>query len=771
MPPSSPSLFELLFKFPSAAFARGDLELGVSRTMAIPLLLGAVAVVLLAAATYARTGSKASRADRAVLAGMRGVAVALLLFCLLRPVLVVSAAVPRRNTVAILVDDSRSMRIGDWNGRPRHAFVDSAFAPQAPLVTALGEQFNLRFYRFSALAERSQGVADQRYAGARTSLGAALDRARQDLADVPLAGFVVVSDGADNAPGALTEPLLALRARGVPVSAVGLGRETFDADVEVARVEAPRTALKGTAMAVDVVLRHSGLGGSTVPVVVEDGGRIVARREVTLPPTGEATPVRVLVPAAEAGARHLAVRVPGRRGEAVVENNERQALVVVADRREKVLYVEGEPRFELKFLRRAVADDENLHLVALQRTAENKYLRLGVDDSLDLASGFPTTREELFGYRAVILGSVEASTFTPDQLRMLADFVSERGGGLLMLGGRHSFAEGGYARTALADVLPVVLDGVGRDSASVAEVSVQLTPAGASTPSLQLAADERASAARWRMLPPLTAVNDVRRAKPGATVLLTGAAGAERSAAGAGGRRVVLASQRYGRGRAAAFAVQDSWLWQMHADMAVDDMTHELFWRQMLRWLVSGAPGVVTVTPSTDRPVPGEAVTLRAEVRDAEFRSVNGGTVVAHVTAPSGATADVPLEWSVERDGEYRATFTPREAGVHEVRVEARRPGADTAMADPVFVEAAEPQDEYFDAAMRAPLLKRIAAETGGRFYTPATVRTLAEDLRFTRSGVTVTERRELWDMPIVFLLLGSLVAGEWAYRRARGLA
>src|SRR5215208_745516 len=424
MPPSSPSLFELLFKFPSAAFARGDLQLGVSRAAILPLLVAAAAVVLLAATSYARTRAKASRTDRAVLAGMRTAAVALLLFCLLRPVLVVSAAVPRRNTVVVLVDDSRSMRVGDWNGRPRHAFVASAFAPQAPLVTALGEQFNLRFYRFAAAAERSPGVADQRYAGARTSLGAALDRARQDLADVPAAGFVVVSDGADNAPGALAEPLLALRARGVPVFTVGVGRETFDADVEVARVEAPRSALKGTAMAVDVVLRHTGLGGSTVPVVVEDGGRIVAKRDVTLPPTGEATPVRVLVPATEAGARHLVVRVPGQRGEAVVENNARQALVVVADRREKVLYVEGEPRFELKFLRRAVADDDNLHLVALQRTAENKYLRLGVDDSLDLASGFPTTREELFGYRAVILGSVEASTFTPDQLRMLADFVS-----------------------------------------------------------------------------------------------------------------------------------------------------------------------------------------------------------------------------------------------------------------------------------------------------------------------------------------------------------
>ena len=117
-------------------------------------------------------------------------------------------------------------------------------------------------------------------------------------------------------------------------------------------------------------------------------------------------------------------------------------LVQVLDRREKILYFEGEPRFELKFIRRAVAEDKNLQVVCLQRTSQNKFLRLDVDDAEELAGGFPKTREELFKYRGLILGSVEASFFTADQLRMIAEFVSQRGGGLLTLGGRHSFAEG-----------------------------------------------------------------------------------------------------------------------------------------------------------------------------------------------------------------------------------------------------------------------------------------------------------------------------------------
>jgi uncharacterized membrane protein len=130
-----------------------------------------------------------------------------------------------------------------------------------------------------------------------------------------------------------------------------------------------------------------------------------------------------------------------------VENNRREVLIRVADREEKILYFEGEPRFEVKFLRRAVDGDHNLRVVTLLRTSENKFYRVGVDDAEELSGGFPKTREELYKYRGLILGSIEASFFSAEQLRMIGEFVSERGGGLLMLGGRHSFSEGGYAGT------------------------------------------------------------------------------------------------------------------------------------------------------------------------------------------------------------------------------------------------------------------------------------------------------------------------------------
>jgi hypothetical protein len=215
-----------------------------------------------------------------------------LVVCLLRPVLVLSAAVPRRNTVALVIDDSRSMRVADQDGEARSAWVRRAMAEDTPLRRRLEERFAVRVYRFSDVARPVDSMGALRYDGDRSRVGAALQRVRDDLAGVPVAGVVLVSDGADGAPAALADASLALRAAGMPVFAVGVGREATAADVEVRRVEAPRRVLHGSAVTLDVALAHAGLGGRRVPVVVEEGGRIVASQEVTLPRGATRPPCR-----------------------------------------------------------------------------------------------------------------------------------------------------------------------------------------------------------------------------------------------------------------------------------------------------------------------------------------------------------------------------------------------------------------------------------------------------------------------------------------------
>jgi uncharacterized membrane protein len=759
------TVFEFLFKYRPDIFAQGEFHFAPSSIVYLAFIAvgAAVATTFI---SYRKVRGTGRGRDRVVLVALRLAVLALACFCLLRPVLVLRAAVPQQNFLGVLVDDSRSMRIAD-GGEPRASAIARLMATEnGQLLPGLSERFVVRLFRFSSSTERFGRASDLTFSGSESRLGEALQRARDELAGLPVAGLVMLTDGADTTERTITESLLSLKADGIPVFTVGIGQERLARDIQVNRIAVPATVLKGTSLVVDAVVTHAGFAGQSVALNVESEGRIVGTEKVTLAADGEPASVRVHFTAADAGAHLFRFRIPPQEGEAVTENNVREALISVRDDREKILYFEGEPRFEVKFARRAVTDDRNLQLVVLQRTAENKYLRLDVDDADELVAGFPKTREELFSYRGLVLGSIEAAAFTGDQLRMISDFVDRRGGGLLMIGGPRAFAQGAYAGTVVANALPVVLEPPsGSDGATppVTRIQVRPTRAGTGHPVTRIAGTESASDEKWKDLPEVTSVNPIREVKPGATTLLSGLDETGREL-------VALAFHRYGRGKVLAFPIQDSWLWQLHAKMAVDDMTHENFWRQLLRWLVDGVPGPVSVKPLTDRVEPGDTVTLSADVVDPTFVEVNNAQVVARVTTPAGEEIEVPMQWTGERDGEYRGTFTAGDPGVYESRVEASREGAPIG-SGAAHVRAAPSDAEYFDAAMRAPLLRRIAEETGGRYYTSGEAPALLEDIKYTGRGVTVVEERELWDMPALLLLLIGLMAAEWGYRRSMGLA
>ena len=760
------TIFEFLFKYRLLFFQEGDFTFA-SPWPALLILVGVALVTVPALVTYGVARGDSERTDRAMMAAIRLGLVAVLVFILFQPTLVLTSVVPQRNFVGILIDDSQSMRITDEDGVTRSDFVQSNFGGEgSELLRALSEKFTLRFFRFSRDASRLNNMDDLSYSGTATNLGNAMVRAQEELAGVPISGLVVISDGADNSGEALAESLLPLQAGGVPVYTVGLGEEELSPDVQLSRVEMPRTVLVGTSLVVDVIVSHRGYSGQTVQLLVEDAGQLLASEDVIFERDGEPVLARVRIEAEDAGPRLLRFRVSPQEGERVTENNIRDVLVDVVNEAEKILYFEGEPRWEVKFLRRAVSEDDNLQVVVLQRTAESKFLRLDVDDAEELAAGFPKTREELFRYRALILGSVEASFFTHDQLDMIADFVSRRGGGLLVLGGRNAFAEGSYQGTRLAEALPVFMDDELSTGAEpyYTELFVTPTRTGLTHPATQLGQDDNEAVRElWESLPPVTTLNPITRLKPGATGLLTGGPEDDRD------RQVVLAYHRYGRGKVIALPIQDSWTWQMHADIPLDDQTHETFWRQLLRWLSDGVPHQVQAQSEREVVEPGQPVNLAVEVGDSAYAEVNNGNVVAVVHDPSGNSTTVPLDWDVEQDGHYDGGFPTAGPGLYQVSVHATRAG-DTIGTAVTYVNVAPSDDEYFDASMRGTTLRRVADQTGGLFYTPETVETLPEDIGLTGAGVTLTEERDLWDMPVLLLLVLSLMAAEWGYRRKRGL-
>ena len=533
--------------------------------------------------TYRQLAALAIR-DRVMLLAVRIALFAVVGFALLRPMLLLKVAVPQQNFVGILLDDSRSMQIADQDGKPRSEFLDQPARPARRAAAdrarqaVSGQGLPVLVVGRAAAVRGGPDVPGHGHAPRR----GARPRAHE-LSGLPVAGLVLVTDGSDNAERTLDESIAGLKSQAMPVFAVGVGKDRLTRDVQVTRVETPRRSLKGASLVIDVVVTQTGYAGMKVPLFVEDDGRVVssqdvdaARRRRVGDGEGAAQGVRDRARGcSSSGSRCRPTRKSRRTTSAT-------SLIEVYNRREKILYLEGEPRPEPKFIRLATENDDNLQVVLLQRTAEatvtapDKYLRLGVDGPEELQNGFPLTREELFAYRGIILGSVEASAFTADQLRMLEDFVDIRGGGLLALGGARSFSEGGWAGTPLADALPVVLDPQSRGPQyPPAELIVRPTRAGAAHPSTQIADTADDTAAKWRDLPPLTSLNPLVETKPGANVLLTGIDGRGRE-------QVVLAYQRYGRGKTLVLPVQDTWLWRMHAKMDVKDMTHHTFWQRLV---------------------------------------------------------------------------------------------------------------------------------------------------------------------------------------------
>jgi uncharacterized membrane protein len=753
------SLFQFLFEYRPSVFRQGDFQFAppAGAPVAAAVVIAAVAIAF---ASYRILRTRVQWRERAVLGALRLAALGILLFCIFRPVLVVRAAVAQQNVVGVLIDDSRSMQLGDEHGSRGDLIRKTVADPDSSIMKALSDRFLIRTFRFSSSTARLGSATDLTFGGTQTRLANAIQSARQELAGLPVSGLVLVTDGADTTDATVADALLASKAEALPVFTVGVGQETLTKDIQVGRVSTPRTALKGTSLLVDAVLTQTGYAGQTVTLDVEDGSRIVGSQPVRLPADGDPVSVRVRFTADQAGPRLFRLKVSPQPGEVVTQNNERDVQIDVRDRKERILYYEGEPRFEMKFARQAIKDDPNLQLVTLLRTAENKHFRFDIDSPEELVAGFPKTREELFQYRGLVLGSVEASAFTADQLRMIADFVDVRGGGLLVLGGARSFAEGGFAGTPLAEDLPVVLE---KANTGFTHVKVHPTRAGEAHAVTQLGDTEQASADRWKTMPALTTVNLIETLKPGATALLAGTDDRRRE-------RIVLAYQRYGRGKSIAFPVQDSWLWQMDASISVEDQTHENYWRQLLRWLVDGVPDAVETRPTTDRIEPGQPVTLTADVVDKTFVELNDANVVAHVTSPSGQVTAIPLQWTGERNGQYQATMPTSDTGWYEAKVEATREGKPVGTGI-THVRTAPDDAEYFDAAMHAALLKRIAQDTGGKFYQADNLTTLPEDLKYSGRGVTAVEERELWHMPALLITLVTVLCAEWGLRRYWRLA
>jgi uncharacterized membrane protein len=420
--------------------------------------------------------------------------------------------------------------------------------------------------------------------------------------------------------------------------------------------------------------------------------------------------------------------------------------------------MEGEPRWEYKFIRRALEDDPSIEVVTILRTTQNKIYRQGTIDAHELENGFPTKAEELFKYDGLIIGSVEANYFSNEQQAIIRDFADKRGGGVLFLAGRFALSDGAYAKTPLAEMMPLHLTTEKSWSRDFATAS--LTDAGRESVICRIEEERDKNIARWQKMPQIANYALMGTPKPGAVVLMDVAEAGHRPTP-------LLAIQNYGHGRVGVFATAGSWRWKMLQDHT--DRTHSMFWSQLLRWMVTETPGqVLASTPHQVLP-DDTHVPLRVSVRDKNYDTVSGATVQASVARPDGGSDVVDLKPDPLEPGMYTGEYTAEKTGTYVAEISAKQDKIDLGR-DALTFRREDGVAENFGAAQNKDLLEKLSSDTGGNYYTPSTARKLSGDVAVSEAGITAHDNLDIWDMPIVFLLVILIRGGEWLLLRKWGV-
>ncbi len=766
-------MFDILFKYSPVVYEQGQ-WIWHSRPASLALFALTSLIVFTLLLAYRRTTTTLQRSWHVALIVIRGACLAILAFCLLEPALSVSTIVTQKSSVLVLVDDSESMSIPDAPGGQRRmqqvaAWLDGD-AQRDGVLHRLEENFRVATFRFDARVQPLSGTEALKAGGKSTNIAQALSFAAQQAQQRALSGVILVTDGAASA-GA--DPLHAVRdliAGNVPVFTVGVGTKIAH-DVQIAKVSATPAVLENDMVEVNALLQARGYVDQKAEIELRESGTVLQRQSVTL---DEASKRVSMSFAPRAGFAQYTLAVQPLPREVVASNNQKSFLVNSRKRTARILYVEEISPWEFKFIQRALEGDPAVQLTALLKTGQEKFLRLGLRDANELAQGFPKSAAELFGYQAVILRNVPADFFSAEQLQLLHDFVDKRGGGFMMLGGMKSFSEGRYNNTPVAELLPLELLPLfaadGRAIPPQFHEEFRFTPMAEylNTPLLQLDPEPLANLKMWEALPLLQGYNPLGGAKPGATIL------AVHPLHRAESPRIVLATQRFGRGRVAALATGTTWRWQMHREHT--DMTHERFWRQLARWLSVTAPEAVAVELERESFSPHESVAIHIEVRDSVFAPQLQANVTVKITGPrqQATSLQAATDLTGEQIGEaakYLANFETATEGLYHVEILAHdRQGRYLGNAESAFF--VEPsQAELANPDVQSPLLQRLAEMTKGRYFPIAQAQDLPDALKIAESSYSKMAEHDVWDAPVFFLAMVLLLAAEWYIRRARGLS
>ena len=806
----------------------------------IPAAIVAVVSVLLVW-NAAGKGNAPERIRR--LAGaLKVFALCLLAICLIEPVWSGVHPRPHSNLFLVLTDTSRShtQESSDAANASNLAAQFQAVLKPEPesWLDRLGQDFEVHQFSFDRRVETVRAFDELSWTGEASALKTALQSLGHRFKDRHVGGIVLLSDG--NATDLTLDNLDESLGDDVdlpPVYPVLFDRKVSLPDIAIDSVSISETPFEDAPVSLQCDVRIHELTEQRVAssdlliecCLLDSDGETVKTERMAISDPAATLPFRFQFRPIKTGVAFYRLQVTALKlggdedtplKESTLANNSRTVQVNRGTEKHRILYVCGRPNWEFKFLNRSVEDDDQIDLVGMIRVAKREakfdfrgrdgqssnslfrgfkgetdeetekfdepvIVRLNTKDAEELRAGFPKDAKDLFGFDALILDDVEAEFFNRDQLALIEKFVSERGGGLLMLGGAECFHTGGYERTPVADALPVYLDRTQFPEAA-ATLTLDLTREGWLQPWVRLRPTESDEHDRLKTMPGFRTLNPTHGIKPGASVMST-------VSSASGDHWPALVTQSYGRGRSGAMLVGDLWRWQItRTDEQPEDLPKA--WRQTLRWLIADVQQRAGVEMVTAEDVAPEAVRVNVRVVDEEFLPLDNAQVQIRVTGPAKLTKDdseasqdegeqdeqpaaasaedivLNAEASLVEPGVYSAVFVPREAGAWTIEAEAVTGEGERLTADKagwIF----EPQVQEFHASgVNEELLTQLAKRTDGEVIQANDLNKFVSKLQSKPMPVVEAWTMPLWDQPLVFLIVLTCLVGEWGLRRSKGL-
>ena len=726
------------------------------------------------------------------LASIRFLLLLILFICVSGPMLELPRERVEPDWVAVLVDRSRSMQVRDGQETSggdrsrREEVLQEILSNAGPEWRDPGESRRILWLGFDEGVTELQiedSVADDRSPvvmgepdGWRTRIGTALEETLRRTTGRPLAGIVLVSDGRTEEPPN-RELVRSLIGAAAPVKVVPLGATIPVGDAAIGDIEAPRRAFSRDAVPVLVRLDNRGRRGSVrVELVDEETEAILDSTEVDL--DGESDRLDAVLTARPdasgrvlEGARRWTIRISGE-DDLVPENDVASVQIDLVDRPLRVLYIEGGPRWEYRYLKNLLIREPSIESSVMLLSADRDFAQEG---NTPLAR-LPKDASEFGRFDLIILGDLPSGFLTKGRQDAIREVVERRGGGLILLGGTQSMPST-WEDSVLADLIPfsggfdldrhaepVMADpteiasrlGVMRlaDLEPGTDTEVDGWPIDLSDPTYG-----------WSQLQWAQRI-DPERLKPTAEVLAT----AVPVDGDIQDRTPLVITMRFGAGQVLYVATDEIWRWRYGRG----ERLYERFWVQLLRLL--GREAVesdlpVRLTAGPDRVEMGRPVLVSVDLLDSSLGITTPDTVLVEAIDEQGVIVRT-IELSASGEASWTGSWIPERLGPVEHRI-AEFALSSMAGDQSAVVDVVRPDDELRLADADHDLLASIAEETGGSVHEIQR----PEDLRsaFDRihdelpNRAVITEiplRERIWTSPLFFLVILLLVTVEWSGRR-----